>query len=141
MKIQFEKIPEKINENNLKKFKNRNFKKNMLYSQEGIFCYEEPHFYKIYYTDCSMYNKDKLLNHNLIFENSKEKKIKTVLRPFHYKEVSIEIDSYKLRQNSNTELYIEKQNNTINDIYFITNEIDENNFSLKEDIHEFLSTF
>tara|TARA_A100001015_G_scaffold233457_1_gene264661 strand:- start:1584 stop:2009 length:426 start_codon:yes stop_codon:yes gene_type:complete len=141
MKIHFEKIPKKINENTLKKFQHRNFKKNMLYSQDGVFCYEEPYFYKIYYTDCSNYNKDKLLEHNLIFENSKETKIKTISRPFHYKETFLEIYIYKLRKNSNTELYIEKQNNTITDIYFITNETEANNFTLREDIRDFLNTF
>jgi len=141
MKIHFEEIPKKINENTLKKNQNRNFKKNMLYSQEGVFLYEEPHFYKLYYTDGSSYNKHKIAGHTLIFENSQEKKIKTMCRPFQYKEVFLEIYTYKLRQNSNTELYIERQNNAITDIYFITNETDEKNFSLQEDIHEFLNTF
>jgi len=140
MRVYLPEIPQKINFSNFKKFHKQTVKKKIIYSNHGIYCLENNIFYKIHFYD-DKFKYFNILDYKLICDYSRERYTKTHIRPFEYCEKDISIDKYKLRENSTIELCIKKENNKIIDVYFLSKENDEINYSFQEDIIQFLNTF
>lgn len=137
MEIHFVKIPKKINHKELNKYKIKTDVKKIIYSNEGIYNLQEDSFYKLQITD-DVSEKITLCNTPLLCDFSKKVYKKTNKRPFYYNEQEITLDKYMLRKNSPLMFCIEYYKNNINEIYFVSKDTDIKNFSIQEDIEEFL---
>lgn len=137
MEIHFVKNPNKINHKELNKYKIKTYVKKIIYSNEGIYNLQEDSFYKLQITD-DVSEKIILCNTQLLCDFSKKVYKKTNKRPFYYNEREITVDKYILRKNSPLMFCIEYYKNNINEIYFVSKDADIKNFSIQEDIKEFL---
>ena len=140
MKIHLINLPNKINFKKIKPYNTHTITQKYILSDEGIFILSNDNLKKLVFVDES-YSMITINNYKLLCDNSKTIYKKIIKLPFRYNEEDVVINKYCLRKNSPLTLYIETKNETIKDVYFITNETDLTNFSIKEDIIFFLDTF
>lgn len=137
MEIHLKKMPKKLNHKELDKYKIKTYTKKIIYSNEGIYHLHDDYFSKLQIIDDKS-EKITLGDTELLCDFSKKIHKRTNKRPFFYTEQEITIDKYTLRKNSPLTFYIEYHNNVINELYFISKDEDIKNFSIQEDIKEFL---
>jgi len=109
-----------------------------IYSLSGIFEFKKDKLYKLSFIDSKIreiiINKNIFLIDNSYFNSYSEQ---YQLPPDHIVE-KVNISQYILRKNARVSLNIERINDTIADLYFLTKE-DAENIPIQEDICTFLS--
>ena len=138
-----------INFNNLKKYKNELKEIIEIYSDNGLFLIENNRIFSLKYKDGLIEKCNNYLNNiNLILDKTIIKKNMNMVShvPINNIQRKLKLYFYKLRDKSPLKLVLTYENNIIVDMYFMLFETyaaysiaDLNNFSIKEDIVEFLN--
>ena len=146
MKIYFPSIHiSKINKDYIKKYLVKEEKKHFLLSCEGFILVQREKMYRIHTSDYPLIN-EKIDNFEIIINRNKWIKEEEWLQIYPDAiEEHIDVVTYHLRKDATVEFIIERQKNKINDFYFLIKSNNDkipninNNISIKEDIHSFLS--
>jgi len=146
MKIYFPSIHiSKINKDYIKKYLVKEEKKHFLLSCEGFILVQREKMYRIHTSEYPLIN-EKIDNFEIIINRNKWIKEEEWLQIYPDAiEEHIDVVTYHLRKDATVEFIIERQKNKINDFYFLIKSNNDkipninNNISIKEDIHSFLS--
>lgn len=146
MKIYFPSIHiSKINKDYIKKYLVKEEKKHFLLSCEGFILVQREKMYRIHTSDYPLIN-EKIDNFEIIINRNKWIKEEEWLQIYPDAiEEHIDVVTYHLRKDATVEFIIERQKNKINDFYFLIKSNNDkipninNNISIKEEIHSFLS--
>lgn len=125
----------RFNEEMLQKFLFKEEKYQYFISLDGIFKIFKDNVYKIKNNDLD-YKKKTIHNVELLMDYSYQTKKESYYIPALSNKLDIKAKVYQLREKSNLKLYIEKINNNIYDIYFISNKLDD--YNLNEELESFL---
>lgn len=128
----------KINEDNIKQYLTKTTEKNVFYSNEGIFKITNNKLYKIQVKDVKI--KNHYINNIKCYIDNSEHKLGEEYYQIPYTHVreTITEEIYKLKENSDIKLILEKLKGFINNIYFET-KLNINTIGIKEEILSFLS--
>tara|TARA_Y100000992_G_scaffold292133_1_gene249327 strand:- start:3869 stop:4327 length:459 start_codon:yes stop_codon:yes gene_type:complete len=138
-----------INFNNLKKYNNELKEIIEIYTDNGLFLIENNRIFSLKYKDGLIEKCNNYINNiNLILDKTIIKKNMNMVShvPINNIQRNLKLYFYKLRDKSPLKLVLTYENNIIVDMYFMLFETyaaysiaDLNNFSIKEDIVEFLN--
>jgi len=140
MKLYFSNLINNFNKSNILSLQNYTNNICYLYSNEGIFIYDDK-TKKFFNTDVVDDDSKIILynNYQVVINNSFIKKhYESFKIPFDYKRCDYKKEVYKLREKSPVSLVIEYENNNYYMWYIETHE-DIENLMIKEDINSFLS--